>query len=831
METTANKEINQTRTMLFPILAGIFFGYNLALIAGEIIENPDKSAGSFFSSYSLLGAILGCATLFFSSNFKNRKYILISAATTSLFVSLIGIIAFSWGNDNNDLLSVLRFFIGITVGLSCIAPVFLIEEYPKKDYKRGNYFSIYQLSITIGILISYLLMTNFFSEEENGFAKNYYLIVFFIYAFLSTIYLLILVRLKAPKYERWISHHENIAKLKYNITSTIEMLEKEEDIRGLEQLQNQEKEEWKKNEEIFLELKRIINKILLFENKSDSERCVEIEDLERIIKLDKQDNRNWLKESGDHVRKLESTIDKIKKARIDEDIQELKGIIKEIEEIIRLNNHHYNDWIERNENFSKLSGKNGIVSRIKTLIIGKERNKNIQELKDLIGELEKIIELNNKAYNAVNTDETIDNIKKITEELIKKLKKTKSQKNRHHKIQELKEAITEPMEIVKKPWLKVFLIPLIIGVTIIFIQQIVGINIIIFELPRILCIFSVSKSGMLTMMLIVGVINTVSTIPGMLMVDRIGRGKLFTIGMVGISISLFFLMIMSLNIKPNYDFFKNQVYVEKNYSYKLASDKPLECKFDANSKSDTFFYKSDTLLNKKEKLFIKMSIENLVKKYPNVIMKFANGDTSAINIRAAIKPLLSDSTYKSSILNQSVVVKFKNGYLDTFNGEAYRFKYQLLFGHSNNAELIVFMFWIIVYVISFACSLGILGWLVPAEIIPIRRREQGMAIVGAVHWFMNLLIVAFFNTELLKIFILIFLVCSIMALIWGFSFFPETMDKSLRDIDYFWRNKGKIKDFNDEEQFKSKSKEAQDKYAKYKERMREINIELKGDIQ
>ena len=95
------------------------------------------------------------------------------------------------------------------------------------------------------------------------------------------------------------------------------------------------------------------------------------------------------------------------------------------------------------------------------------------------------------------------------------------------------------------PWLRT---PLFIAIGIMFIQQFVGINTIIYYAPTVFIIagFEGAKAAIVATIL-VGVVNVLSTVISMSVIDKIGRRKLYFIGVIGMAIALcamgsFFLM-------------------------------------------------------------------------------------------------------------------------------------------------------------------------------------------------------------------------------------------------------------------------------------------------
>lgn len=89
---------------------------------------------------------------------------------------------------------------------------------------------------------------------------------------------------------------------------------------------------------------------------------------------------------------------------------------------------------------------------------------------------------------------------------------------------------------VFKPWLRK---ALIIAVGIMFFQQVVGINTVIYYSPKIFMIvgFEGARAGIWAAVS-VGVVNVAFTILSLFMIDKLGRRKLYFIGLTGITISL-----------------------------------------------------------------------------------------------------------------------------------------------------------------------------------------------------------------------------------------------------------------------------------------------------
>jgi sugar porter (SP) family MFS transporter len=121
-------------------------------------------------------------------------------------------------------------------------------------------------------------------------------------------------------------------------------------------------------------------------------------------------------------------------------------------------------------------------------------------------------------------------------------------------IANIKEEISQDQESVgfKELFSKTWRIPLLIAIGIMFVQQFVGINTVIYYAPTLFLIagFEGAKAAIVAT-ISVGVVNVAATVVAMFLIDKIGRRKLYFIGVTGIMISLtalgmFFFMHESL---------------------------------------------------------------------------------------------------------------------------------------------------------------------------------------------------------------------------------------------------------------------------------------------
>lgn len=137
-------------------LGGILFGYDTAVISGttDIVKNQfmlsDISEG-WYVGCALIGSIFGVLVAGSLSDYLGRKLtMLISAALFS--ISAIGCAVCA----NFDMLVAFRIIGGIGIGIvSIVSPIYISEVSPAKI--RGTLVSLYQLAVTMGFLLAYLV--------------------------------------------------------------------------------------------------------------------------------------------------------------------------------------------------------------------------------------------------------------------------------------------------------------------------------------------------------------------------------------------------------------------------------------------------------------------------------------------------------------------------------------------------------------------------------------------------------------------------------------------------------------------------------------------------
>jgi MFS transporter, SP family, galactose:H+ symporter len=149
---------------LFAALGGLLFGYDTGVISGALIFIKREfglttAAEEIVVSGVLLGATIGAIIGGKAADFFGRRKVLL--ATAAIFG--IGAVASAIA-PSPAILIVSRVLLGLAIGLaSTNVPVYLSEVAPA--HARGWVVSLFQLAVTIGIVIAYLTDYAFASME------------------------------------------------------------------------------------------------------------------------------------------------------------------------------------------------------------------------------------------------------------------------------------------------------------------------------------------------------------------------------------------------------------------------------------------------------------------------------------------------------------------------------------------------------------------------------------------------------------------------------------------------------------------------------------------
>jgi sugar porter (SP) family MFS transporter len=147
---------NVVMTAAIAGLGGLLFGYDTGIIASALLfVKKDFDLSSFEQGMVVsavpVGAIFGAAIAGQAADNLGRRKTIISAAV----VFVVGALA-SAAAPGLAVLLIARVLLGVAVGLaSANAPVYISEVAPPEE--RGRLVSYFQLAVTIGILVAYLV--------------------------------------------------------------------------------------------------------------------------------------------------------------------------------------------------------------------------------------------------------------------------------------------------------------------------------------------------------------------------------------------------------------------------------------------------------------------------------------------------------------------------------------------------------------------------------------------------------------------------------------------------------------------------------------------------
>lgn len=151
--------------VFFCALGGFLFGYQTAIIAGALSflqkQFSLSVAGEGLAvSMILIGALFGSLFGGTLADRWGRRYMMILSAAFFLLGTLLVVMANAF-----DMFLCGRAMTGVAVGVTgSVAPMYIAEVSPKQQ--RGAFVSSYQLAITVGILVAYLV--NVFYVRAEG---------------------------------------------------------------------------------------------------------------------------------------------------------------------------------------------------------------------------------------------------------------------------------------------------------------------------------------------------------------------------------------------------------------------------------------------------------------------------------------------------------------------------------------------------------------------------------------------------------------------------------------------------------------------------------------
>jgi len=138
------------------MLSGLLFGYDQGVIAGALdgIQNSFGASTTMIqiiTSWVTLGALVGALVAGVLADKIGRRVTILLAAVLFTMGALLEAIS-----PNTTILVIGRLVVGFGVGVASVAaPLYAAEQAPTR--LRGRFVSTYQLAITIGIFIAYLV--------------------------------------------------------------------------------------------------------------------------------------------------------------------------------------------------------------------------------------------------------------------------------------------------------------------------------------------------------------------------------------------------------------------------------------------------------------------------------------------------------------------------------------------------------------------------------------------------------------------------------------------------------------------------------------------------
>lgn len=154
---------------LVAALGGFLFGFDTAVISGTIglVKGDfglDAVAEGWFVSCALLGCIIGVAASGKLSDSYGRKIVMILSALLFLVSAMGCMLAESF-----SALIAYRLVGGLGIGVaSMVSPLYISELAPSN--LRGRMVSLYQLALTIGIVVAYFSNAFIVDHTWNGFS-------------------------------------------------------------------------------------------------------------------------------------------------------------------------------------------------------------------------------------------------------------------------------------------------------------------------------------------------------------------------------------------------------------------------------------------------------------------------------------------------------------------------------------------------------------------------------------------------------------------------------------------------------------------------------------
>lgn len=293
---------------------------------------------------------------------------------------------------------------------------------------------------------------------------------------------------------------------------------------------------------------------------------------------------------------------------------------------------------------------------------------------------------------------------------------------------EIKKSLSEEINRDKARWSDVFSkrmkTVLIIGFGIAFFQQITGINAIFYYAPMIFEMAGGGKDAAFMQAAILGITNVIMTVVAMFLIDSLGRKPLLYIGATGICISLAIVGFSFYNAKYHIDETSMKALIEEV-----------------------------TQLNAPPSHLT--NIQKLTQLEGNVF-------ESEVDFFSLVKDKVGQNTYNS----------FK----------------EIILKHSISINSLWVLIGLLLFVASFAISMGPVMWTLLSEIFPNKLRGLAISIMGFWNSIVSFSVATVFPVQLEYLgsstTYLIFSFFGLLTLIFVWRFIPETKGVSLEELEH-----------------------------------------------
>jgi len=313
------------------------------------------------------------------------------------------------------------------------------------------------------------------------------------------------------------------------------------------------------------------------------------------------------------------------------------------------------------------------------------------------------------------------------EEAMTVLRKVNGDEQAKIEYNEIKASLNSDMKSEKGSFSELFSskmkLVLLIGLGIAFFQQITGINAIFYYAPMIFEMAGGGKDAAFMQAIILGLTNVAMTVVAMFLIDKLGRKPLLIIGSIGIFLSLTIVGVSFIRAE-----------------YNLTDD----------------------------------SLSGIVKDLQD------DGKAEAsIKLTEALTPMLN-----SPFANETQFFREIKAAVGT---EQYNAHKELILKHSISIDSIWVLIGLILFVASFAISLGPVMWALLSEIFPNRLRGLAISLVGFWNSIVSFSVATVFPIELEKLgsstTYLVFAVFGFLTLLFVLRYVPETKGKSLEELE------------------------------------------------